>query len=744
MANEDTTNNIALPMAFTAADDIGFQLLFSFAYAGNGPWDKSVFIDLIKEYGAGDTYFKNGGSPFVSTFEGPNNADDWKDIKKETDYGLFSWDGWPKGTANMTTYPDASYYDFLGSKPYIIPIFPWFYTSLPAYDKNCLWRGDDMWFHLWQQAISLDRQPDFIQIISWNDYGESHYIGPLDDRQYEPFDIGRAPFNYVSMYKSETASITEECLVAWYRVNKNGACSDGGTTGNTANQLQFEYSANAMMEDRVFYDVLLTSNAQVQVSIGGVGGSTIATIMGASITSSCNGGLNNYNSWVGSASGPSITPVKTTGELSKLDCVKGFGVFEFTDVCDFACANGYCRCAACACLEKGVANAPNDTGLAGYPLPGKSGSFAGPCSFNCNHGYCPDSAPARLSTTASSWATRLYCRPHFGCHLGFCPIHACACTSTGILVQTPAMTDVTRYYLDSSADDYGLCKFACEHGYYPNICGSRPIGETAPAAQCAPLCPSPAPVTPRHSDHHILYRWRTSLEFGWKTTDTVNGAVATHYTAVTVTTDISIPPVTTDLISFSEAILTTTVHGDVPSIIIPTVSVSPSPFVITPTTIADISGTPVSRTFRPPPWPWSAASAMPDPSGTSTTTSTSGPVTDIPTATGTFPTTVFPTETVSWVRDWVPEPTASQMDGSDPAPVVPCWAWFIWSCPPNVGEGRRGGRPDSGASDPSEGFQRLNKRAATTTTSTISFCTQVTGCGASDITSPTSLKHCDD
>jgi predicted choloylglycine hydrolase len=75
---------------------------------------------------------------------------------------------------------------------------------------------------------------------------------------------------YISMYKSGTATVMEERLVAWYRVNKNGACSDGGTTGNTVNQLQFEYSPNIMMEDRVFYDVLLTSNAQVQVSIGGV------------------------------------------------------------------------------------------------------------------------------------------------------------------------------------------------------------------------------------------------------------------------------------------------------------------------------------------------------------------------------------------------------------------------------------------------------------------------------------------
>jgi hypothetical protein len=46
----------------------------------------------------------------------------------------------------MTTYPDALYYDFLGLKPYMMPISLWFYTNLPGYGKNWLWRSNDMWF----------------------------------------------------------------------------------------------------------------------------------------------------------------------------------------------------------------------------------------------------------------------------------------------------------------------------------------------------------------------------------------------------------------------------------------------------------------------------------------------------------------------------------------------------------------------------------------------------------------------
>ncbi|KAK4096690.1 carbohydrate-binding module family 24 protein [Parathielavia hyrcaniae] len=571
MASDDPANDVALPLAFDAAVALEFELFFSFDYAGNGPWAKSVVTDMISTYGSSIAYHKRAGKPFVSTFEGPANAIDWQDIKRDTDCffmpdwssigaqravqlangvadGLFSWDAWPKGPADMTTYPDASYYDFLGSKPYMMPVSPWFYTNLPGYDKNWLWRGDDLWFQRWQQVISFDRQPDYIQIISWNDFGESHYIGPLDDRQYDAFDIGRAPFNYakdmphdgwretlpyyISMYKLGSATITRELVVTWYRVNKNGACSDGGTTGNTASQLQFEYSPSVMMQDRVFYDVLLTSNAHVEVSIGGVvqegswdqgpyqgvgvyhgsvpiggahsgpvvvtvkrAGTTIATVNGASITRNCAEGINNYNPWVGSAAGPSVSAVHTHSDVQSLDCVEGFGVYEFTGVCDFACANGYCPSAACTCLRKGEANPPNPTGVTGYPRLGKSGSFVGLCSFDCNHGYCPDSVcgtipndgvllgyspflpPACTGGTARAGLGAFQGLCDFGCHLGFCPIHACTCLSTGILVQTPPKTDKSGYsFLDESVDDHGLCKFACEHGYCPDVCGKRPVG----------------------------------------------------------------------------------------------------------------------------------------------------------------------------------------------------------------------------------------------------------------------------
>lgn len=210
------------------------------------------------------------------------------EIGNGTADGLLSWAAWPYGDIEMNTYTDASYIQYLNAtgtpKPYMMPVSPWFYTNLPGYNKNWLWRGDDLWYTRWQEVIYL--QPDFVEILSWNDYGESHYIGPLHDEQYDLFEMG--PYNYamnmthdgwrlflpylIDTYKTGIGSITEEGLVSWYRLNPSNStgCSSNGTTGNTATQLQIEMDPGQVVEDKIFYSALLTAPADVTVSIGGI------------------------------------------------------------------------------------------------------------------------------------------------------------------------------------------------------------------------------------------------------------------------------------------------------------------------------------------------------------------------------------------------------------------------------------------------------------------------------------------
>lgn len=66
-------------LAFEAASNTaGFSLFFSFDYAGNGAWPKESVVDILDAYTGSANYYQYQGQPFVSTFEGPDNAEDCK------------------------------------------------------------------------------------------------------------------------------------------------------------------------------------------------------------------------------------------------------------------------------------------------------------------------------------------------------------------------------------------------------------------------------------------------------------------------------------------------------------------------------------------------------------------------------------------------------------------------------------------------------------------------------------------
>ncbi|CAG8909305.1 unnamed protein product [Penicillium egyptiacum] len=556
MAYNDPTNMKALAAAFAAADSVGFKLFFSFDYAGNGDWPKNDVVALITQYSAHSSYFFYKGKAFVSTFEGPGRADDWPLIKLATNCffvpswsslgakpavetgvvdGLFSWAGWPWGDEDMNTYIDASYIQYLAGMPYMMPVSPWFFTNLPGYKKNWIWRGDHLWHDRWQEVLYV--QPEFVQIISWNDYGESHYIGPLYEKAMEAFEIGQAPYNYVTdmphdgwrntlpyfidMYKKGSAEVTQESIIAWYRPAPAAACSSGGTSGNTAAQLQIEFPPAEMVQDRIFFSAVLGSFSGAVVSIGGNaetvgwssvpdddvgvyhgsvafdgrtgpvtvslmrGSTVITTIEGKAISGSCTDGIQNWNAWVGSATTGSTVSARTKVELSDQKCMNGTGASNFAGLCEFACTYNYCPLGACTCTKMGIGHKkPNSTGVLGYPIAGEGASYSGLCNFDCNLGLCPPSACGTVEVPLSTPSVSPFLPPactsgtgvgnlgglcDFACTHGFCPINACTCTGQGAVNVMSPTTDVTGEAApgqDSAV--YGpLCEYTCQRGYCP-------------------------------------------------------------------------------------------------------------------------------------------------------------------------------------------------------------------------------------------------------------------------------------
>ncbi|KAF2125602.1 glycoside hydrolase family 55 protein [Dothidotthia symphoricarpi CBS 119687] len=200
-----------------------------------------------------------------------------------------------------------------------------------------------------------------------------------------------------------------------------------------------------------------------------------------------------------------------------------------------------------------------------------------------------------------------------------------------------------------------------------------------PDVHCAPPCIMVLPPSTLSSAVTVTFPpLTTTLQVGWTTT--VDGS--SKFTTTIETTTITIPAITTSVISYWNYNVTSSssTSSNDSFIIFPVTSIHPPPFTITETYPPNIKLPPATRTIFPPPWPYSTASVS-DPTTTPTTlppgfTFPPDPTLPIITTQPRHP--VFP------VTTWVPGPTVTIINGKS-EPVVPCWSWFIFFCPPDIG-----------------------------------------------------------
>lgn len=185
IAPQDDYTDRVLQVAYDAAERVGnFSLFLSFDYLSGGPWPADRVVKTINAFKDRPAQFYFRGKPLVSTFEGAGNTGDWPNIKAATGCmfipcwtslgptgivdvldiidGAFSWDAWPVGARDKDTASDEAWMKALAGKPYMLPVAPWFYTNLPQWHKNWLWRGDDLWHYRWRQIMDL--QPPIVQV----------------------------------------------------------------------------------------------------------------------------------------------------------------------------------------------------------------------------------------------------------------------------------------------------------------------------------------------------------------------------------------------------------------------------------------------------------------------------------------------------------------------------------------------------------------------------------------------------
>ncbi|RPD53744.1 glycoside hydrolase [Lentinus tigrinus ALCF2SS1-7] len=125
------------------------------------------------------------------------------------------------------------------SRTYMAAVSPWFFTHFPpnTYNKNFVYDCDEhLWVSRWETLIANRDHVDFVEILTWNDFGESHYIGPKHDGQALPpgseawvdgFDhtgwLGLTSYFATAFKTGATPPIEKDQLVMWARPHPKSA-----------------------------------------------------------------------------------------------------------------------------------------------------------------------------------------------------------------------------------------------------------------------------------------------------------------------------------------------------------------------------------------------------------------------------------------------------------------------------------------------------------------------------------------
>ncbi|KAL3483410.1 glycosyl hydrolase family 71-domain-containing protein [Aspergillus germanicus] len=261
--------------------------------------DLSQHLPLFQQYQDHPNYFRAGPNnlPVVSSYWGYWQMNDWATFEGDSDLylmldlddtyagqgdtspyyadpsgqlsefnnivdGYFSWDSaWPaltNGPVNVTAGGDTNVITFAhgAQKDYMMGISPLQYKDL----------NGETWYRVGEANLPermeqiLAIKPDFTEFITWNDAGESHYIGNVWEEGYDPAIITYANNDQWPHHAWQPLPPSDAPIgVMWYR---------GMLSSCAGNQPQ---NADAAL-DAVNYAIVLPASSaglMVQVTSGG-------------------------------------------------------------------------------------------------------------------------------------------------------------------------------------------------------------------------------------------------------------------------------------------------------------------------------------------------------------------------------------------------------------------------------------------------------------------------------------------
>ncbi|KAL1870930.1 hypothetical protein Plec18167_007236 [Paecilomyces lecythidis] len=213
----DSWSNSAIADLFDAANaSSGFKLFFSFDMTHFT--NPSQFIPLIQEYHTNSAYFLQNDKPLVSTFNGgtltfgsDTPGDGWEAAfrKPLEDMGISpffvpdfdDWSGYPNGFISAfpvvdgafsweTAWPEVSEGKANVSDVVDATVLHDAHSADKVYMMGQQWyrRGELNFAQRMGQILQL--QPDIVEVVTWNDAGESHYVGNFWPEQIAGSQIG--------------------------------------------------------------------------------------------------------------------------------------------------------------------------------------------------------------------------------------------------------------------------------------------------------------------------------------------------------------------------------------------------------------------------------------------------------------------------------------------------------------------------------------------------------------------------
>lgn len=261
--------------AYSVAASTGFKLFLSLdmtVLSCSSSSDAASLVSIVQKYASATAQATHEGKVLVSTFAGSDCAFSWQtdfvDALSSAGIDIFfipsifsdittfssntwmdgelNWNsGWPMGSNDITVASDDAYMAALGSKEYMPAVSPFFYTHFGAnsWNKNWLYRSDDwLYCNRWEDIIAMRDSVKMTEILTWNDYGESSYIGPIDGALPAGSETFVDGFTHTALYSLTNyyatafktgayPTITADEIIMWARPHPHDATASSDSIG---------------------------------------------------------------------------------------------------------------------------------------------------------------------------------------------------------------------------------------------------------------------------------------------------------------------------------------------------------------------------------------------------------------------------------------------------------------------------------------------------------------------------------